>query len=241
MANGKRTLTGSISSGQTLTGSVKGGSGTTDHSRLINRAEPDQHPIEAITGLRPELDSKINSTTALLLIEEATKEAASDATSKANAAEIRAKAYADYQDAALKTALEGGDTDTTYDKTIKGAKDYAKDYADTQDATTLESAQTYADTAAANAVKTDITVGNADIVITRPTEGADTGKSVISHKDYSAGTFTKTPVSLTKTNDTYFFKSIAVSNGHITGGEMQSLAEALSAMTFIFDGGTSTN
>lgn len=73
MANGKRTLVGSISSGQTLTGSVKGGSGTTDHSRLINRANEDQHPIEAIAGLRDELDSKLNSTTALPLIDEALK------------------------------------------------------------------------------------------------------------------------------------------------------------------------
>lgn len=71
MANGKKTFVGSISSGQTLTGSIKGGSGTTDHSRLINRANEDQHPVEAITGLRAELDSKLNSTTALPLIDEA--------------------------------------------------------------------------------------------------------------------------------------------------------------------------
>ena len=71
MANGKRTLTGSISSGQTLAGSVKGGSGTTDHSRLINRDQAEQHPIEAITNLRDELDNKLDSTTALPLINEA--------------------------------------------------------------------------------------------------------------------------------------------------------------------------
>ena len=66
--------------------------------------------------------------------------AASDATSKANAAEAAAKShaetkasaaladaktYADNQDAALSTSLIGGDTDTTYAKTIKGAKDFA--------------------------------------------------------------------------------------------------------------------
>lgn len=33
-----------------------GGSGTNDHSALINRDLPDQHPIESITGLREELD-----------------------------------------------------------------------------------------------------------------------------------------------------------------------------------------
>ena len=73
MANGKRTLTGSISSGQTLTGSVKGGSGTTDHSRLTNRANEDQHPIEAIAGLREELNGKLDSNTALPLINQALK------------------------------------------------------------------------------------------------------------------------------------------------------------------------
>ena len=75
MASGKitnkNTLSGAISSGNNLkTAAVTSCSGTTDHSRLINRAEADQHPIEAITGLRSELDSKLNSTTALPLIEE---------------------------------------------------------------------------------------------------------------------------------------------------------------------------
>lgn len=78
MASGKitnkTTLSGSISSGNNLTsGTVTGGSGTTDHSRLINRAEPSQHPIEAITDLRTELDSKLDAATALPLIEEAVK------------------------------------------------------------------------------------------------------------------------------------------------------------------------
>jgi hypothetical protein len=76
MASGKITnktkLSGSISSGNNLTSAaITSGSGTTDHSRLTNRAELDQHPIEAITGLRSELDSKLNSTTALPLIDEA--------------------------------------------------------------------------------------------------------------------------------------------------------------------------
>lgn len=73
MASGKitnkNTLSGAISSGNNLkTAAIAGGSGTTDHSRLINRSEPDQHPIEAITDLREELDSKLNSETALPLI-----------------------------------------------------------------------------------------------------------------------------------------------------------------------------
>lgn len=76
MASGKitnkNTLSGSISSGNNLaSAAITSGSGTTDHSRLTNRSAPDQHPIESITGLRDELDSKLNSTTALPLIDEA--------------------------------------------------------------------------------------------------------------------------------------------------------------------------
>lgn len=37
-----------------------GGEGTTDHNSLTNRNLPDQHEIEAITGLRGELDQKVN-------------------------------------------------------------------------------------------------------------------------------------------------------------------------------------
>lgn len=78
MASGKiinkNTLSGTLSAGNNLkTAAVTSGSGTTDHSRLTNRAAVDQHPIEAITGLQAELNSKLDSKTALPLIEEATK------------------------------------------------------------------------------------------------------------------------------------------------------------------------
>ena len=76
MASGKitnkTTLSGAISSGNNLkNATVTGGSGTTDHSRLINRTNENQHPIEAITGLRTELDAKLDSNTALPLIDKA--------------------------------------------------------------------------------------------------------------------------------------------------------------------------
>ena len=76
MASGKitnkNTLNGAISTGNRLkSAAITSGSGTTDHSRLINRAELDQHPIDAITDLRAELDSKLDAVTALPLIEEA--------------------------------------------------------------------------------------------------------------------------------------------------------------------------
>ncbi len=66
-------LSGNISaSGQhSLKGVAAGGGGTTDHKRLTNRDAANQHPIEAITDLREELDSKLDSNTALPLIEEA--------------------------------------------------------------------------------------------------------------------------------------------------------------------------
>jgi hypothetical protein len=159
---------------------------------------------------------------------EAISTAATDATNKANAAEANAKSYADTEIAKEKKRAEDEEAE------IRGEFAAA-------DVTTLTSAKTYADTVAANAVKNNIKAGNADIVIDRPTSGENKDKTVISHKDYSTGTFTKTPDPLTKTNDTYFFKSITVNNGHVTGGEMKSLAEALSAMSFIFDGGTSAN
>jgi hypothetical protein len=122
---------------------------------------------------------------------------------------------------AAKSGLIGGDADTTYAKTIKGAKDYAKDYADT---------------VAANAVKNNIKAGNNDIVINRPTEGDDVGKTVISHKDYGSGTLTKDPTAL-EDGDAYVFTGLELLNGHVTGGAMKSLADILSAMEFILDGG----
>jgi hypothetical protein len=75
MASGKitntQTLTGSLNTKSNFNASVTTGSGTTDHSRLTNRDKVDQHPIESITDLRKELNSKLDSKTALPLIEEA--------------------------------------------------------------------------------------------------------------------------------------------------------------------------
>ena len=79
MASGKiitkNTINGTISAGNNLTkASIASGGGTLDHDRLVNRDATDQHPIDAITGLRKELDSKLNSKTALPVIEEALEE-----------------------------------------------------------------------------------------------------------------------------------------------------------------------
>ena len=71
--------TGTITPNKSIAGTISkktvGGTivacGSADHNRLINRDKADQHPIEAITDLRKELDSKLDSNTALPLIEEA--------------------------------------------------------------------------------------------------------------------------------------------------------------------------
>ena len=80
MASGKlspthATLSGNINSSgqQSLKGTAVSSVWSTDHNRLTNRGKADQHPIEAITDLRKELDSKLDSNTALPLIEEAIK------------------------------------------------------------------------------------------------------------------------------------------------------------------------
>ena len=67
MASGKitnkNTLNGAISTGNRLkSAAITSGSGTTDHSRLINRAELDQHPIDAITDLRAREQHRYGST-----------------------------------------------------------------------------------------------------------------------------------------------------------------------------------
>lgn len=70
--NNKKAISGSISSNTVnLQGRPVSSSGTVDHSRLINRDAEDQHPIEAITGLKKELDTKLNAHTAMPLIEDA--------------------------------------------------------------------------------------------------------------------------------------------------------------------------
>jgi hypothetical protein len=87
---------------------------------------------EAITAAAADATSKANTAEA---------NAKAHAETKASAAETTAKGYADSQDAALQTAIEGEDTDATYAKTIKGAKDFA-----TAKAAAAESAaKSYAD------------------------------------------------------------------------------------------------
>lgn len=45
----------------TFTADIKTETSTIDHTQLVNRSVPDQHPIEAITGLREALDNVVNN------------------------------------------------------------------------------------------------------------------------------------------------------------------------------------
>lgn len=45
----------------TFTADIKTETGTNDHTQLVNRDLPDQHPIDAITGLREALDNVVNN------------------------------------------------------------------------------------------------------------------------------------------------------------------------------------
>ena len=67
-----KSIAGTISK-KTVGGTVVagGGGGVSDHERLTNRDAPNQHPISSITNLSQVLDSKLDSETALPLIEEA--------------------------------------------------------------------------------------------------------------------------------------------------------------------------
>ena len=66
-------MIGKINQQGGISGKLTSGGGTNDHNRLTNRDIEDQHPIEAITGLAEALDSKLDSETALPLIEDAVK------------------------------------------------------------------------------------------------------------------------------------------------------------------------
>lgn len=45
----------------TFTADIKTETSTIDHTQLVNRSVPNQHPIDAITGLREALDNVVNN------------------------------------------------------------------------------------------------------------------------------------------------------------------------------------
>ena len=66
-------MIGKIKQRSEVSGKITASGGTNDHNRLTNRDLADQHPIAAITDLQELLDSKLDSETALPLIEDAVK------------------------------------------------------------------------------------------------------------------------------------------------------------------------
>lgn len=182
-----------------------------------------------------------------------------DIVAKAGAAESAAKGHAD----SLNTAMDG-----RVAKLENNEAGYAtKDYVDTQDADILAQAKAYADgkdhknttytvAPTANALEFTVTpsegdaqtvtlvapvvdtgvmsieAGN-DIVVTP----GESGKVTIAHETYGTGEYTAPEV----VDDTKFVTGVNVKNGHVVGAQVKSLADALSAMTFIFDGGRSSN
>jgi len=66
-------ISGKINSTRDHHGNISTSVGNWDHNRLLNRTIDDQHPISAITDLQEILDKKLDSETALPLIEEAVK------------------------------------------------------------------------------------------------------------------------------------------------------------------------
>lgn len=54
LSNTTASITGTLSGGQNLTGTLS--RVVTDHGSLTGRDAPEQHPIEAITNLEPELN-----------------------------------------------------------------------------------------------------------------------------------------------------------------------------------------
>jgi hypothetical protein len=75
MASGKITaksnLSGTSISKATVQASNLTANTPTDHKKLTNRTEPDQHSIEAISGLRKELDAKVDAEVVFPLLQAA--------------------------------------------------------------------------------------------------------------------------------------------------------------------------
>lgn len=175
-----------------------------------------------------------------------------DIVAKANAAQAAAEAKAAELDTALHTVITG-EVATAKQEAINAAKEYANglDHEDT----------TYTVAATENALEFTVTPdgkGEAQTVkLVAPTvdtgimsleAGEDivvtpgeNGKVTVAHETFTTGEYTKDPATSDKTGDVYMMTGVTVDNGHVTGAAVKSLAAALEGMTFIFDGGTSSN
>lgn len=168
---------------------------------------------KSVSAIEADIVAKANAAQAAA---EAT--AAADATAKANKALEDAKAYADGLD----------DEDTTY---TVAATENALEFTVTPDG--KGEAQTV--TLVAPTVDTgvmDVTAGT-DIVVTPGEDGA----VEVAHATYQTGTIK----AVEGTEEPNFVTSVTIANGHVTGATVQTLKAALESMSFVLDGGNSTN
>lgn len=162
------------------------------------------------------------------------EELMADAASKASTAKSEAITEAGKLDAALHTTISNEidtDIETAIAAEVARADKKAQELVEAGDAATLTAAKAYADGINVGVTKVS---GGVDIEVT---PAAGTGDVTVAHKSYGTGTYTK-PDTI---NDANFVTGVTVENGHVTGASVKSLAEALSAMTFIFDGGTAAD
>lgn len=184
-----------------------------------------------------------------------------DIVSKVNAAQAAAEGKATELNTAMDTRV------TKLENNEAGYA--TKTYVDTQDADILAQAKAYADgkehknttytvAATANALEFTVTPSEGDtqtVTLVAPTvdtgvmeieagndivvtPGED-GKVTVAHETFTTGEYTRDPATSDKDGDQYFFTSVTVDNGHVTGANVKSLASVLEAMTFVLDGGTS--
>ena len=186
-----------------------------------------------------------------------------DIVAKAGAAESAAKGHADSLNTAMDarvTKLENNDAGYATTGEVATAKqeaiDAAKAYADAKEhkdttytiAATTEALQFTVTPSEGEAQTVTLVAPTVDTGVMSVEAGEDivvtpgeNGKVTVAHETFTTGTYEKTPESSDKTGDVYMMTAVTVDNGHVTGANVQSLAHALEAMTFILDGGDSSN
>ncbi len=215
--------------------------------------------VDADAKLKEELEGKINGINnhSHTFVESELNKIADGDVAKWNA-EVGAKALAESKttSAEVKTQIEAygyattGNVATAKREAIDAAKLYADGlehknttYTVAPTANALEFTVTPSEGAAQtvtlvapNTGVMEVEAGN-DIVVTP----GENGKVTVAHETFTTGEYTKDPATSDKTGDIYMMTAVTVDNGHVTGASVKSLAAALEGMTFIIDGGNSTN